>query len=157
MSFQKNSNTPALYISNNKIDNAEYNVDKEMIVKKFVEFLKVREGFFNNGSLSKSETQIIIDTIIYSPDFKKLGILVIVKTPTLLQLLPNKNQKWFYNSTFYLGIKQDHGIELKMVGPTFTNEKSFEIASENIREACFKHFIVKKSDIYKFNIDDERF
>jgi hypothetical protein len=157
MSFQKRSNTPSKFMSRVEIGNEKYNVDKKLLLSEFAILLKDRKEFFHDTSFTDSTTQIIIDTIVYSPDLKKIVVMIIAKNPTSKQLLPEKNHRWFYNSTCYLGVKRGLKVELKMLGPTFTNEETFESASEDIRNACFMHFIEKGSAIYTFNINDNRF
>lgn len=157
MSFKRNLDTPLQFKSEVKKRAEEYNLDEKLLQMEFSQLLKERNGFFHNSSFSDSTTQIIIDTIVYSPDFKKMGVLIIAKNPTSRQLSPDKDYKWYYNSTCYLAIRSDRDIKLKMAGPTFTNEKELISASKDIREACFRNFIVKGSNIYVFNINDKRF
>lgn len=157
MSFQKRSNTPSEFISRVNIGRYRYNLDKRTLLNEFEILLEKQDDFFKNTSFSISTTKIIIDTIVYSPDFKNLAVTIIAKNPTSKQLSPDKNHKWFYNSTCYLGIKRGLRIELKMIGPTFTNEYTLESASKDIRDVCFKHFIVKGSKLYTYNLNDKRF
>jgi hypothetical protein len=157
MTFNGNSDTPTQYVNKTTRNHVDYKIDQEKLLVQFSELLNKRMEFFSNSSYSDSTTQIIIDTIIYSPDFNRLGVLIIAKNPTFRQLVPTKHGKWFFDSTCYLAIRKNGLFELKMLGPIFTNEKSNKDASKDIRDACFRHFIVKASDIYKFNLDDRRF
>jgi hypothetical protein len=157
MSLQKNTETPLQYINNVNVQSNLYNEDKRKLLREFDSLLKQRKEFFHNTSFSESTTQIIIDTILYGPYVKKLGVMIVAKNPTYMQLLPDKDSKWYYNSTCYIGVKYGQTVKLQMIGPTYSNERSLEAASKDIREACFKHFVIEGSDIFKFNLNDERF
>ncbi|SDP86490.1 hypothetical protein SAMN05428975_3134 [Mucilaginibacter sp. OK268] len=157
LSFEWNTDTPKAFINHTVPSQQVYQEDKRSLAQAFMVQLKSRKDFFNDSSFSDSTTTIIIDTIVYSSDFRKMGILVIAKNPTYKQIIPQKDTKWFYNSTCYLGMRRDTCIDLKMCGPTFTNTNNLKDASYYIREGCFRRFVVKNNGVYPFNLNDKRF
>jgi hypothetical protein len=157
LSFKLNTDTPKQYLNHSIPSRQRYLEDKQTLLQEFKILLKNQKSFFNDSSFSDSTTTIIIDTIVYSPNFNKMAILIIAKNPTYKQLRPKMGTNWFYNSTCYLGIKRVENIDLRMCGPTFTNTDNLKDASEFIREGCFRNFVVKNSEIYSFNVNDKRF
>ncbi|HEX8278677.1 MAG TPA: hypothetical protein VF540_08270, partial [Segetibacter sp.] len=105
-------------------------------------------------------TDVLIDTILYSPDFEKLAILLLTKNPTSRQLMPTKDEDYYYNGTCYLGIRQQDTIALSWLGPNFSNASDRQELSKDLREACFRTFVSKDTTAHyanKYNLNDIRF
>jgi len=121
--------------------------------------LSKHEDFFYSKEYFEG-TEIIIDAIIYSPDFKRLAVLAMTKNPTSRQLIPDKNGMWYYNATSYLSTRQRDTINLSLLGPNFTNSTDKQEQSQYIRQACFRTFVSKDTTgrySYKYNLNDVRF
>lgn len=155
MVFRKNTDTPEEYLNNTTSSRNFYLKDSAEIINRLRELLLKHEDFFHSTAYYDS-TELVIDTIIYSPNFKKLAFIVITKNPTNRQLMPDKRYSWYYDATCYLGIRQRDVLSLNWMGPIFTNSYSQQEISNNIREACFKTFITDDS-LYRYNLNDIRF
>jgi hypothetical protein len=157
LEFRRNTDTPEEYVSHILINKEQYRKDKQQIQHTMKTFVTNHEGFFHSDEYFDS-TEIIIDTILYNAEFNKLAILLITKNPTYRQLIPERNHKWYYDATCYLGIRQSDTIILKWVGPVFSNGFDFKSISQDIQEATFRTFVTPDTtDIYDYNIDDVRF
>jgi hypothetical protein len=159
MEFRKNTDTPDQFLNKTVIRKEDYTKDSLTISTKLKELLLQHEDFFYSKEYFEG-TDIIIDTIIYSPDLNKLAILVLTKNPTSRQLMPTKNEMWYYNATSYLGIRQSDTISLSRLGPDFTNSTNKQEQSNYIRQACFRTFVSKDTTekyAHKYNLNDIRF
>ncbi len=154
----KQKSTPQEFLNHTVIKQENYTKDSIEVVKQLNTFLNKHEDFFYSKAYFDS-TQLIIDSIIYSPDFNKLAVFVITKNPTYRQLMPDKNSEWYYDATCYLGVRQNDTIALSWIGPSFTNSSSKQDISNDIRDACFRTFATKKdtSGAYAYNLNDIRF
>ena len=79
--FNVNSVTPKEYLSLTKIDKLHYKNDSIMITQKLKMFLKNHEQSFYAKTYHEG-TDLIVDSILYSPDRSKIVVLVITKTLT---------------------------------------------------------------------------
>ncbi|ASK30872.1 hypothetical protein CEY12_12440 [Chryseobacterium sp. T16E-39] len=154
--FKFYKETPREYISNTIVTKKDYSTDSTAIVHQIKGFVKNhQESFYseeNDGS-----TQIILDTILYSPDHKKIAAFIISKNSTTKQLMPDKKNKWYYNATCYLGTKQQNSLILSWIGPNYTSN-DVESISKRIRNYYLKQ---KSSNTQNnkdnYNIDDIRY
>ncbi|MGC4128048.1 MAG: hypothetical protein QM564_00500 [Bergeyella sp.] len=155
--FKFYKETPKEYVNNTIINKEKYSSDSANIVLQIQGFVKSHQESFYSKEYDES-TQIIVDTILYSPDYKKIAIIIIAKNPTNKQLIPDKKYKWYYNATCYLGIKQEDSFLLSWIGPNYTNSYDMEDISKRIRSYYFKQ---RSSSINnnddKYNIDDIRY
>lgn len=155
--FKLYKKTPKEYVSNTFINKKKYSLDSANIVIQIQGFVKNNQESFYSKEYDES-TQIIVDTILYSPDYKKIATFIIAKNSTKKQLMPNKNYKWYYDATCYLGTKQDDSFLLSWIGPNYTNSNDMESISKKIRSYYFKQ---KSSSTDnggdKYNIDDVRY
>ncbi|MBS1654845.1 MAG: hypothetical protein JSU05_08375 [Bacteroidetes bacterium] len=159
MEFRKNTDTPDRFLNKTVVEKEDYSQDSLTISNKLKELLLQHEDFFYSKEYFEG-TEIIIDTILYSPDLKKLAVLVLTKNPTSRQLMPAKNEMWYYNATSYLGVRQSNTISLSWLGPSFTNSTDKQEQSNNIRQECFRTFVSKDTTekfAHKYNINDVRF
>jgi hypothetical protein len=157
MVFRKNTDTPSEFLSHNTIKKEDYTKDSIEVLSQLTNLLKSHEDFFYSSAYFDS-TELIIDSILYSPDLNRLAVLVITKNPTYRQLAPDKNHDWYYDGTSYLGVRQNDTINLSWIGPRFTNSSNEKDMSNDIREACFRTFVTEKaSKLYKYNMNDKRF
>lgn len=136
-----------------------YIKDSTEIIKQLTLFLLKREDFFSNSAYFDS-TQLMIDTILYSPDFNKLATFIIIKNPTNRQLVPNMKYTWYYDGTCYLGTKQHDTLVLGWLGPSFTNSFNKIELSAIIRDAYFTSYATRdtiSAFSHKYNLNDMRF
>jgi hypothetical protein len=151
--------TPKEFLNHTVIKKEDYTKDSSEIVKQLKVFLLKQEDFFHNKAYFDS-TQLIIDSIIYSPDFNKLAVFVITKNPIYRQLVPDKKYDWYYDATCYLGVRKNDTISLSFIGPSFTNSYNKSELSSIIRDAYFTDFATKDTiglHTYKYNMNDVRF
>lgn len=151
--------TPKEFLNHAVMKEESYFKDSTEIVKQLKEFLLRHEDFFYSKDYFDS-TQLIIDSIIYSPDFNKLAVFVITKNPTYRQRMPDKNHEWYYDATCYLGVRQNNTISLSWIGPNFSNSTDKEELSSIIRDSYFTEFATKDTVgayTYKYNLNDIRF
>ena len=156
---KKKENTSKEFLNHTVIKKEDYTKDSIEVVKQLKGFLLKQEDFFHNKAYFDS-TQLIIDSIVYSPDFNKLAVFVITKNPVYRQLVPDKNYDWYYDATCYLGVRKNDTISLSFIGPSFTNSYNKNELSNIIRDTYFTDFATK--DIiglhtYKYNMNDVRF
>ena len=104
MEFRKNTDTPDQFLNKTVVKKEDYTKDSLALLAKLKALLLQHEDFFYSEEYFEG-TDIIIDTIIYSPDLSKLAVLVLTKNSTSRQLMPTKNVSWYYNATSYLGIR----------------------------------------------------
>ena len=151
--------TPKEFTSHVVIKNEDYTRDSVLILQELKQSLHKREDFFSNTTYLDT-TQLIIDTILYSPDVTRLAAFIMVKNTTSRQLSPDQDYKWYYDATCYLGNRQADSICLSWLGPGFTNSYSRADLSEIVRKYFFTNF--RSTDtathhLYDYNLDDVRF
>ena len=159
MEFRKNTDTPDKFLNKKAVKKGDYSKDSLTISNKFKELLLQHEDFFYSKEYFEG-TEIIIDTILYSPDLKKLAVLVLTKNPTSRQLMPTENEMWYYNATSFLGVRQSDTISLSWLGPSITNSTDKQEQSNYIRQECFRTFVSKDTTekyAHKYNLNDVRF
>ena len=159
MEFRKNTDTPDQFLNKTVAKKEDYTKDSLTISTKLKALLLQHEDFFYSKEYFEG-TDIIIDTILYSPDFNKLAVLVLTKNPTSRQLMPTENEMWYYNATSYLGVRQSDTISLSWLGPSFTNSTDRQEQSKYIRQECFRTFVskdTKEKYPHKYNLNDVRF
>jgi|SRR5450432_2885017 hypothetical protein len=159
MEFRKNTDTPKQFLNNTIIKKENYTKDSLLIIQKLKQLLLQHEDFFYSKEYFDG-TDIIVDTIVYSPDLKKLGVLILTKNPTSRQLVPKEKEMWYYNATSYLGIRQGDTISISHLGSYFVDYTDKSELSNNIRGDRFRTFVSKdttKVYAYKYNFNDIRF
>jgi len=157
LKLRKWTDTPGKFLNQTLVEKGVYTRDSVRLMAGLRERLQEHEGFFNNTAYFDG-TQPKIDTIIYSPDLSKLGVLVLVKNPTNRQLVPDKGSDWYYDATCYLAVRRGDSLLLAWIGPNFSNSPSEQAVSEDIRDACFKYFVSQDTNsVYKYNLNDIRF
>jgi hypothetical protein len=105
MVFRKNTDTPKEYMNHVKIKAGDYTKDSIALLEQLKILLVKHKDFFYSNAYFDS-TILIIDSILYSPDYNKLAVLLITKNPTYRQLVPDKSNNWYYDATCYLGVSK---------------------------------------------------
>lgn len=159
LEIRKKTDTPEIYLSNITVAKDTYIKDKSLIEALLKRSLLKHNDFFYSKEYFEG-TNLFVDTILYNPEFNKLAILLITQNLTSRQLIPNKNEKWYYNATAYLAVREKDSLRLSWLGPNFTNAENKNKLSQEIREACFRTFVTKDTTgpfAYKYNMNDSRF
>lgn len=151
--------TPNEYLNHTVAKREDYSRDSIEILKQLKSLLLNHKGFFGNTSYDHS-TQLIIDSIIYSPDLNRLAVFIITKNPTSRQSIPDKKNYWYYDATCYLGVKENDTISLSWEGPNFSNSTNQQKLSGIIRKSYFTEFAdndTSQTSTSKYNLNDTRF
>lgn len=151
--------TPENYLNHTVANKDQYAADSAILVKQFKQAVINHEGFFLNGSYDAT-TEIRIDSILYSPDIRKMIVFVIARNPTTKQIRPVTDYKWYYDGTCYLGFRHNDTIQLRHLGPNFTNSYDYRKLSAMMRDAYFTAFATEDTvglNTYKYNLNDIRF
>lgn len=156
LEFRKNTDTPEAFLNTTKVSQGQYHQDSLQIINELHKELSRHVDFFDNSSYADS-TVLIIDSIIYSPDYKRNAVLVIVQNLTAELLMPNTENKWYYDATGYVALKRNDSFLLKWVGPNFSESDSREKASKYLRRGCFETFAKPDSGEDFYNMNDKRF
>lgn len=157
--FRKNTDTSSAYESHVVAPRRLYLADKDRLGVEMGQLLARKEDFFDNSAYG-SGTKIIIDTILYSPDFNRLAILLIAKNPTNHELMPDREGDWYYDGTSYLGSRSADSIILWQIGSTLLDGKDQNSISDDLRRDAFRLFISDDTTAryhYRFNMNDVRF
>jgi hypothetical protein len=152
------TNTPTQFLNGTTLPAAEYVKDTAEIANQLRVLLAKHTDFFENSAYFPG-TQIIIDTVLYSPDFKKVAILFITKNPTSRQLIPDPNSISYYDGTVYLGLRVGNSVKLSWLGPNFSNSIDKAELSRLLRNECFIKFAgyTTEAPVQKYNLNDTRF
>lgn len=138
-----------------------YGKDKRIISEQLQVFLATKTESFYSKEYFDS-TDLIIDTILYSPDFNKIALFVMTKNPTYRLRYSEKTDPWYYNSYCYLGKRQNDTLNLawltRMSLGTFYDFKEIK---KGIRRLYFTEFATLQNTdgtyTYKYNLNDKRF
>jgi hypothetical protein len=151
--------TPKEFVNYTKIDKENYSRDSVNIVLQMKDYVKDHKESLYSKEYCDS-TQFSVDTILYSPNFKKLAVFVIAKNPTHKQLIPDKEYKWYYDGSCYIGNKENKKININWIGPLYTNYYNINSLSNIIREYFFLKYN-SDTDINgnknMYNLDDIRY
>lgn len=151
--------TPKEFLNRTVVSSDLYSRDSIELIKQLKELLRKREGYFSNTAYYDS-SQLIIDSILYSPDFEKMAIFVIVMNPTSRQLVPEKESKWYFNGTCYLGKRNTRHTPMFWLGPNFSNFSNRRLLSVSMRNSYFTEFAISDTNgkhLYPYNLNDVRF
>ena len=158
LEFRKNTDTPKEFLSHTLIKKGDYSKDSIEVLKQLTYLLhKHQESFFLKDYFDS--TLLIIDTILYSPNFNKLAIFVITKNPTYRQLMPNNHYNWYYYGYCYLGIREKKAINLTWINGGYGNFYDKDDLASSLRQFYFRHFVYSKeiTKAYAYNLNDKRF
>ncbi|MBO9204038.1 MULTISPECIES: hypothetical protein [Niastella] len=151
--------TPDKFINNVVVNKDDYLKDSLLICERLKIDLLNHERFFNNTAYFEM-TEIIIDTIIYYGDLKKMAAFIIVKNPSYRQLYPDKTHRWYYEGTSYLGKKMGDSLSLSWIGPSFSNSINKAELSKILRDYYFMEYATMDASEptgCKYNLNDMRF
>lgn len=155
--------TPEKFKNLTTVSYETYKQDSAYLIEHFRSLLaKKAEAFYSPPYFDS--TEVSIDTIIYSDtSLQRIATFVIVKNHTSRQIVPKKNDKWYFDAFCYLGIKNDSGgIKLKWLKNFYPiNWYDSNKISSLIRDMYFTEFAALKdtsgAPLYGYNLDDRRF
>lgn len=139
--------TPHAYVSHVVADRGTYMADKARLHSIFGLLLSKQDGPFSQSS------KVIIDTILYSPGFNRLAVLVMG--------VGRIGSRLNVAGTAYLGFRSaDSSIALYELGPTYLDGKDEKSMSSDMRKGFFRDFSEKDTTgryRYPYNLNDTRF
>ncbi|MGJ1421037.1 hypothetical protein ACR79T_15560 [Sphingobacterium spiritivorum] len=154
--------TDKQFLSVVHIHPVRYTNDSIEILNKLNDALKNKTYSFKKEEYIGS-AKIMLDTILYGPDFNKMVLFVLVKNPVSKQLLPVKKDEFYYDAYCYLAKrKEGNTITLNWFEKfSLINYYNLTIAKEDIKGYYFNQLSKVKNTRgqprYKYNVDDKRF
>ncbi|MFX1704195.1 hypothetical protein PV783_09595 [Chitinophaga sp. CC14] len=145
--------TPEEFVSQVTVEKERYTIDSTRLLRELYDDISSDKlSFYGNFN---SETKLLIDSILYSPDQHKLVVLLLAKNPTYqLEKYPKK-YKWYYIANCYIGKREGDSFILKHSGPFVgSNFDEWEI-SDDLKAACFWKNENKSTGSH--NMNDSRF
>lgn len=157
--FKFYKEAPKEYVSNTVISKENYSSDSANIVLQIQGFVKNHQESFYSKEYDES-TQIIVDTILYSPDYKKIATFIIAKNPSNKQLKPDKKYKWYYDGFLYIGNKDRDSFKINSTGEGRRNYKEIKELSDVLRNLFFEKYSSTKDNKGNeklYNLNDIRY
>jgi hypothetical protein len=156
--YNVNSDTPKEYLSLKKNDKLHYKNDSIIITQKLKKFLKNHEQSFYAKTYNEG-TDLIIDSILYSPDGSKIVVLVITKSLTSRELVSDDTHPYYYDGYCYFGFRKNDIFDLQWYENSYTSFNDFVELSETLRDYYFRKFASKNkiASAPSYNLNDVRF
>lgn len=157
--FKFYKETPKNYVSNIIINKEQYSSDSANIVLQIQGFVKNHQESFYSKEYDES-TRIIVDSILYSPDYKKIATFIIAKNPTNKQLMPDKKYKWYYDGFLYIGNKDGDSVKINSTGEGQRNYKEINELSGALKNLFFEKYSSTKDNSGNeklYNLNDIRY
>jgi hypothetical protein len=152
--------TPAKFKSFVKINNAVYVADKNQTYSIIKKMINAKINPFDIEEYDDN-TNVFIDTLIYSPDQKMLIAFIITKNSIEKLLRKENNEKYYYNANYLFCLKNN--IEGKIgvfdyAGFNLVNFYSYNEIKEALHDYCFYRLFGEstRKNIH-YNLDDVRF
>ncbi len=168
-SFEK---TPKEFISKVNVPKRIYSSDSLNLVNLIKEEIRNHRGGYFSKAYDDS-TEVIIDSILYSPNFDRLAFFIIDKkenkktypinwTEKDVESL-NQNEKLSYNGYHYTGKayigirKKDSLIIDNFFRITTAKYENIDEAKLRLKQLFFEEYSAVKEAGFEYNIDDVRF
>lgn len=155
--------TEEQYLNHSVNSKDNYLKDSAQLLNQLSKYLKNHDQSFYSKAYFDS-TELILDTILYSPNFNKIALFVITKNPTYRQLVPDKNYIWYYDAFCYLAIRRFDvdSFDLKWLKNFYPiNWYDQHEISNLIKDMHFTEFSTIKdssgASLYIYNLNDVRF
>jgi hypothetical protein len=156
--FRRNSDTPKKYLNHSKNSKNNYTKDSLWITVQLCGYLKNhQESFYVKNYFE--DTELMIDTILYSPDKDKIALFVIVKKPTYRKLIASDKYEYYYDGYCYFGLREKDIFHLYWYENSLTNFSAKSDISSALRGFYFREFAsIKTRDTgLVYNLNDIRF
>lgn len=165
--------TPDELVSKVEVPSEFYSKDS-FELKKLVKLdIKEHKGGFS-AKIYDEFTEIIIDTIMYSPDYEKLVFFVIDKIENKKTYPANISQEeikaienqtklvyhgYSYEGKTYVGIRDNNLLRIDFLGMTIGKFKKEELNKlrKRQRQIFFEEYSTVNEKGYEYNVDDRRF
>lgn len=155
--------TPKKYRNKTKVSSEIYKADQE-ILKDSIKNLIIRRDLAYYSKDNDLFTEVIIDTILYSPMKDKVVFFVITKNSNDKLISGGKRNEYNYNAHCFIAYLKEDSVFSDIYWIRASNINNFiniEKTSFRIREMYFNDFS-KRQDIngnslYKYNVNDIRF
>src|SRR5258707_2392075 len=151
------------YRNESRVSSEVYREHATILKDRIRKLIEKNEGPYY-PSENDSLTEIIIDTVLYSPGKDRMAFFVITKNSDDKQLVPgNKNESHFSAHAFTAFLDGSRGIHHIFWINVFSegDDADVKTASQAIRMMYFKGFRERRDNkgesIYKYNLDDVRF
>jgi hypothetical protein len=154
------NSTPALFkYDGDSVSASMYSGDTAIIHDILKQMLSTKIGPFELD-IYDSRTNVVIDSLIYSPDQARMIVLLIVKNRTS-KLLTRDNDSDYYYDAYYLYCSKDAQDGRVTVYDYSGYRLNFFYDREDIVDAlhdyCFNRLAGQDGAEYHYNIDDIRF
>lgn len=151
----KKFETPTEFEFENSFTKKEYTNDSTIFVELVEKQILQNSGpFYPDKYDLKSE--VIIDTIIYSPINDRAAIFVLVKTSNSKLALTNDPNGYHYDARCFLAISKDHKWTINWFRVLNLNHySSKDEISSDIRYKYFDQ--LSTFNDFEYNVDDKRF
>jgi len=157
ISCQVSNTTPEKYKYKTTVSSVLYSNHKNILTDSIRLYIdEKRKAYYpkENDSL----TEIVIDTIVYSPNRDRAAFFVITKNSNDKLLSKGSKDEFHYDAHCFIALFDS--INFKNVNwlsaHNLTNYTTHQKTSERIREIYFKNFKGSQG-IFKYNLDDVRF
>lgn len=138
---------------------SKYAVDTTAIRTILTKMLNEKVKPFNL-KMYDEQTDLFIDSLVYSPDQLRMIVFVISKNSTL-KMLHRENDSGYYYDAYYLYCSRDSLKEPIKVydraGYGLVNFYDYEEIRGALRDYCFNRLLKLDGAIQHYNIDDKRF
>jgi hypothetical protein len=148
--------TPEKYLNHTKITISEYKTDSLIVQNKLFEMEKGGSQPFKNSRDSK-ENNILIDTLVYSPDKNKIGILVIYEYLGEKIIEGEATKHRYIDGYGFLAKKEFNNIKIKYIPIEIGNYENIKDCSKRLREMYFQELTSFDDMGFKYNFNDIRF
>ncbi len=159
----KSDTTPAKYKYKTLIKEDKYKAHTS-ILKDSIRFFIKEKKFAYYPKENDTLTQIIIDTILYSPKYDKAAFFVITQNSNAKSLNPGNANEYHYDAHCFIANYSDSNNFYNIFWldqSSLSNYHNLGNTRRDIRDLYFKDFKTRQdgygNSLYKYNIDDIRF
>jgi hypothetical protein len=149
------------YLYRDTIDRETYKKFEAILVDSIKVFIKEKKGPFHPKKFD-STTEIFIDTILFSPNQKRMAFFVVTKNSNDKLLSKGLKDEFHFDANCFLAQKDANFLDIQWLSAfNFTRYWEYDKASKRIRKAYFTMLSsIKDNDdtsLYKYNLNDLRF
>lgn len=153
--------TPSEYIYKDTVDDKIYNQYKSLLTDSIKSFIKAKGSPYYPKEFDE-QTEIFIDTILFSPQRNRIAFFVITKNSNDKLLNKGSEDEYHYDANCFVGQLEDDFWDIRWLNAiNLTRYPTPMEASHRIREAYFNLFNRRKdidgNSLYKYNLNDKRF
>lgn len=154
---------PPEFVYINKYDQQDYTKDSLSFVLEIKQWIENKKYPFYPDMFS-NESQVIIDTVLYSPNKSKVAFFVITKSSNHSLLGTNNPDGFHFDARCFFGLRSNSHASWDIYWSSCFSInlfESYEASSTRIREMYFQEFAKLKNhqgeSRFKYNLNDIRF